>query len=428
MINGKSTQMRKEMYNKYKKSSIFSTEQPKTQSTKDNVSSKVTSRKVEAKEFQPHFENISAKERYLRQYGYKDKMSQIESASSNKPKEKISKKEKNFKAEDIMCRDMYNGCDPKEYRMKRCKSMYLTRSTNDSKEPSSEINAKKRFIDSYRSNIFFVENKKKEAMKENIDTNATYNSTVTVNNKKNNNNVRKPFKRSLMPTNADWKSFNTETAFRKRSQTLGPEEFKKATKSFKKNNFFEKENTYSDLHNKTSTKAKENFSNIESVKYDIISGQQKQNDSNTHYRPIATQYDNQITESFEVDIPKNFSLTEKNTLKNYFVTKGIHLYKIEEKIDPLNSNHGKYTFNIRRNKDDPDYQAKLETIKNILSTKQMKLNFIEPQKTKLKPRPKTPGNALKRNVKPTVRKTQHKVQYDTNFKNKEWENNKRNKK
>ena len=107
MINGKSTQMRKEMYNKYKKSSIFSTEQPKTQSTKDNVSSKVTSRKVEAKEFQPHFENISAKERYLRQYGYKDKMSQIESASSNKPKEKVSKKEKNFKAEDIMCRDMY---------------------------------------------------------------------------------------------------------------------------------------------------------------------------------------------------------------------------------------------------------------------------------------------------------------------------------
>ena len=425
MINGKSTQMRKEMYNKYKKSSIFSSEQPK--SNDNNVSSKVTSRKVEAKEFQPHFENISAKERYLRQYGYKDKMSHIESVCSNKPKEKVAKKEQNFKAEDIMCRDMYNGCDPKEYRMKRCKSMYLTRSTNDNKQPSTEINAKKRCIDSYRSNIFFVENKTKEATKENIDTNSTYNSTVTV-NKKNNNNVRKPFKRSLMPTNADWKSFNTETAFRKRSQTLGPEEFKKATKSFKKNNFFEKENTYSDLHNQTSTKTKNNFSNIESVKYDIISGQQKQNDNNTHYRPIATQYDNQITESFEVDIPKNFSLTEKNTLKNYFVTKGIHLYKIEEKIDPLNSNHGKYTFNIRRNKDDPDYQAKIETIKNILNTKQMKLNFIEPQKTKLKPRPKTPGNALKRNIKPSVRKNQPKIQYDTNFKNKEWENNKRNKK
>ena len=58
----------------------------------------------------------------------------------------------------------------------------------------------------------------------------------------------------------------------------------------------------------------------------------------------------------------------------------------------------------------------------------MKLNFIEPQKTKLKPRPKTPGNALKRNIKPSVRKNQPKIQYDTNFKNKEWENNKRNKK
>ena len=57
-----------------------------------------------------------------------------------------------------------------------------------------------------------------------------------------------------------------------------------------------------------------------------------------------------------------------------------------------------------------------------------KVNFIEPQKTKLKPRPKTPGNALKRNIKPSVRKNQPKIQYDTNFKNKEWENNKRNKK
>ena len=83
---------------------------------------------------------------------------------------------------------------------------------------------------------------------------------------------------------------------------------------------------------------------------------------------------------------------------------------------------------IRRNKNDPEYLKKIEGIKTILNNKQMKLNYIEPQAKKLKPRPKTPGQELKNktvsqiNSKQSYAKKVHpKVQYQTNYKNREME-------
>lgn len=467
MINGKSTPSRKAMYAKYIKSNIFATEPSKTSSTnpvkngkESAITSKVTSRKIQNKEFEPQFENISAKERYLRQYGYKEKMNQLNSQKQKPTKPKLNKtfivdqkeKKENLKAADIMCRDMYNGCDPKEYQMKRSKSMYLSRSIIDNKI-KKDVDARTRGIDSHKSNIFFVDEKNKENKK------TSNKSTKPVETEKKNNiqkndtikkagnpSTHKPIiNRSSIPSNADWKTFNTEAILHKRSQTLDAKTFKTVRNKFHKNNYFEKENSNCELDQQRASfnpAKKEHYNNVESVKYDIISGQTKQNGkvggkmqsidlSSNKKKPLMSP-DNQVTDNFEIIVPKNFSITDKNTIKNYFVSKGIHLYQIEEKANSLGNTKGKITFKIRRDKNDFEFYKKLDSIKNILDSKEMKLNYIQPS-TNQKPRPKTPGTALKRSslnteVKPQSKKVHPKIQYDTKWKNREWEVKQKNKK
>ena len=77
MINGKSTPARKAMYLKYNKSTIFTPDSKSTTNPngkkEPKVTSKITSKNKPKKEFVPQYENITAKERYLRQLGLKDK-------------------------------------------------------------------------------------------------------------------------------------------------------------------------------------------------------------------------------------------------------------------------------------------------------------------------------------------------------------------
>lgn len=439
MINGKSTPARKAMYLKYNKSTIFTPDSKSTtnpnRKKEPKVTSKITSKNKPKKEFVPQYENITAQERYLRQLGLKDKPKykplKTEVILSKTERAKPKEKKENLKAEDIMCRDMFNGCDAKQYKLRRCKSTYISRSTFNGKE-NKEVDARTRLIDNNKSNIFFLESK---ANQNNIDYANSVAKTEASESTKSTSTVPKKttIKRSSAPSNADWKTFNTEAIFHKKSRTLDAKEFENMKKNFKKTNFFDKENNNSELDKqKANIDKKGDYNNIESVQYDIISGEKNNEKPYTHMKTTSSLYplnsNNQITDTYEIIVSKNMSVTDKNTIKNYFVNKGMHLYKVEEIFDPLNSDFGKICFNIRRNKNDPEYLKKIEGIKTILNNKQMKLNYIEPQAKKLKPRPKTPGQELKNktvsqiNSKQSYAKKVHpKVQYQTNYKNREME-------
>ena len=61
-------------------------------------------------------------------------------------------------------------------------------------------------------------------------------------------------------------------------------------------------------------------------------------------------------------------------MKNLFYSEGIHLFKFEEKGSGVNGfKNGKFTFRIRKNDLDKNYDKKMDLIKTKIKNKNMKM-------------------------------------------------------
>ena len=157
------------------------------------------------------------------------------------------------------------------------------------------------------------------------------------------------------------------------------------------------------------------------MKYNIISGMDKKNELSTKiydkykkdnpvneekkdYSKKKFDYKTNINinkyqpsvEFYEIDIPKNFDLTDINTIRNIFTNRGIHAFRIEESSNSVNNQSGKITLRIRKDNiiDEKVYDKNINNIKKLISKKDMKLNKVEGNKAKVskiaKQRVKTP--------------------------------------
>ena len=381
---------------KYRTSNIFQSTSTHKPSGKENQSNNCnTSRnKHHSKQFEPKYENISAKERYLKHFHTnttpltKKTFTVIKTkppATSIKNAATSKKPSPPLQAHDIMCRDMFNGCDTTTYRLRRCKSTFIERSYVT--QPSStnnkrDINARTRCIEYNRSNIFFVDNK---PLKTEPSKTATASSSTVAASKPLHHKPQKSFtfKRSLYATNTDWKVSNTEVPSFKRSKSLH-------SNAFKANSLY-KETHSSNLKEKTKaipSNSKTHFNNIESVSYNILSGEEEVKGG----KAVNAQK-GFVSESYVIDVPKNFDVTDVNTIKNYFIKEKIHIYGIDESVNLIGNNQGKIRFNVRRNADDKTFQEKLNAINVLIDEKKMKMKKIE-DTGKVKQRQKTPGIRL----------------------------------
>ena len=429
---------RREFYNKYIKSEIFS------QPTLENTNTKQLLKKKIKDDFIPKYKNINKTsiERYNEQLGFKSKTIKRSNTNGDLLKKNNNRKtlNLNLKASDIMCRDMYNNCDVKKYTLKRNKSMYLKRTVNT--KIKNDASSRVRKVDSMKSNIFF------DKGKENINKNNINNIKTdfkkeicnidekhdTKNYEKKAEEKRLKYKHSHFSTNTDWKNTNTEIHKNNNKDSILDKN------TFSRKNTFHNENINTNNNIRKSlcsesNKIGEKFTNIDSVDYDIITGK-KSNEKNKLIKEFSdniktgnislnNKNDNFQTEYYELTVSKNFDKTDVNIIKSYFVNNGIHLFKLKEKSDNMNNKSGTITFRIRKEKNDKDYDKKILSINKLISNKDMKLNkidnnlLIETQAKKT--RQKTPGNVMRKeqlnSTTPRIKKTNTIIQYDRNYKN-----------
>lgn len=417
-MNGKQKDLKNEMYLRYKKSSIFTDLNEKIPS---QITSKVNDKKYKGI-FEPKYNEKNAREQYMNQFWQKDP----KNFSSQRTNEKLNKSlyiKRGLNANEIMCRDMYSNCNPKEYQLRRSKSSFLKRSNqfldpltsiNTIKNVNTngiEMNSKERFVDSMQSNIFFSTERKRieKEIKSNKDKDESNHIRISILPQDNPLLKAKPPKsrisHSKFTTNCDWKYVNTEIASERLSLNVN--------KSIGNNNMHHKKNTMKGNginQRRLSYLApkKDNYVNLNSVQYDIITNQEvgiasrncinkqngkgkvtngplvlRQSKTVTANNSKSRTFNNSFignnsysrdTEEYQIEVPKDFDKINLKDIKNMFYSEGIHLYRCETKGNNFSNKSGKILFKIRRDKNDKEYSTKIEKINNKITNNQMALN------------------------------------------------------
>ena len=441
------TDLRRMFYNRYKTSSIFNTDIPPSKPIVNNIQSKGIRTKNDT--FIPKYNKMTSKERYWHEMRYKEfghsnnenkNINNLDDKSNNNSPSKSMKKNhsikdmrkqknyesnNNLKGVDIMCRDMYNGYDPKKYKLKRSKSLFDLRSSLKDLELNEKSSRQERNLAYFGSNIFFDKSKdiqiqksynKLKKNKSNINIiPKSLRREKSMNDFKRELNERKSrFSHSKITTDMDWKTTNTEDLHYDSESDFGSvfTDSPGKRKSFRRVNIFKREMT-EDL--KSKNKNREQIK--ESVEYNLLSGKDKNNEiSSKIYKNFEgdkqrkdfskKKYDYKTNpntnkfqptiEYYEIDIPKNYDLTDINTIRNYFTSKGLHAFKIEENSNSVTNQSGKITLRIRKDNvvDEKEYNKNINSVKKLISKKDMKLYKVEGNKAKAstiaKQRVKTP--------------------------------------
>lgn len=430
--------LRRMFYNRYKTSSIFNTDNPSSITINAPTSNKIPNQTT----FSPKFDKMTSKERYWNEMrsifstknkadSPKNNMKRSKSIKETRKQREFEEKKNNLNGVDIMCRDMYNGYDPKKYLLKRCKSTFNCRSYLSNISINDKSSRQERSLAYTCSNIFNDKSKDKQIQQSfkdskenknyiNVFSNRTYRPLRKEKSwsdfEKELSERRLRFSHSKFTTDMDWKTTNTEDIRYDTESDLGSvlSESGISKKSFRRVNILKREI----LGDK---KEKAIDQNKESVNYNLISGNDKKNELS---KKIYDKFNKDISkgeekkdfskkkydfksnffinkyqpsvEFYEIDIPKNFDLTDINTIRNIFSNRGIHAFKIEESSNSVNNQSGKITLRIRKDNvmDEKLYNKNINNIKKIISKKDMKLNKVEGNKAKVskiaKQRVKTP--------------------------------------
>ncbi len=457
--------LRRMFYNRYKTSSIFNTET----STMNNYPRREIITRND--NFIPKYNYMTSKERYWHEMRYKDfghsniiknknYNTIINKINNNSPSKSIKRnrsiknmrryksfnKINNLKATDIMCRHMYRGYDPMEYKSKRSKSQYDLRSSLSNLSINDISSRQERNLAYTGSNIFFDKSKDIQIHKSYIKYKKNSNSRNNKNkfskiirqeksltDLESQLNERRPkYTHSRLSTDMDWKLTNYENIYFDTESNYIPSLTDSGIKqkNFRRVNILRRE-----MNGDLKYKNKNTNQNKESVKYNLLSGRDKKNELSTkvynkynnnnnqkknfsrkkYYYNIEKNRNkyNPTVEYYEIDIPRNYDLTDINTIRNFFTSKGIHAFKIEESSNSINNQSGKIRLRIRKDNivDEKEYNKNINNIKKLISKNDMKLYRIEGNKaiasTIAKQRVKTPykGEVI---LKPVDTKNEYK--------------------
>ena len=421
MTSNQKQSQRQLLLAKYTSSDIFGS------SSSSHVKQQPPSHNLKPKQlFEPKYENISAKERYNRHFGKNiitpNKQPPLIKKQLPPPQPSSHTNTKTpLQATDIMCRDMYNNCDTTTYRLRRSKSTFIKRSYIDNTVSSAstthnDIDARTRCLNHNRSNIFFVDTPQRGVPSSTLKQQQQHKQTT-----KKKEYPQKSFtiKRSLYATNTDWRVVNTEVPSHKRNKTCDAYTTRSNNNNIRN---FKSQRFYNETHSTNLKERKQalpsniktDFNNIESVSYNIISGEPHCKEQQTSHSPDSCTYisdistttthnndkrlvtdvnDNFITENYVIDVPSGFNITDINTIKNYFVKEKMHIYGVGESSNPIGHNKGQIKFKIRRNADDVEFVAKMDAINQMIKEKKMKMSKVDMSEVaaKVKQRQKTPG-------------------------------------
>ena len=443
------TDLRRMFYNRYKTSTIFSNDIPPSKLSTNNPTRDIHSKK---ETFIPKYSKMTSKERYWHEMRYKEfghsnkennNLNSIKNSKStnNSPskstkrnlsirdsrKKKEYERKLNMNGAEIMCRDMYNGYDPKKYNIKRSKSLFDIHSTLSNFELNEKSSREERNLHYNCSNIFFDKSKdiqiqksfnkyKKNKNCTNINKSMLSKSLKRQKSmsdfERESNERKRRFSHSRFTTDMDWKTTNTEDIRYDTGSNYGSVSTDRGIKrnNFRRVNIFKREMN-SDMKNKNKSYRE---AHKESVEYNLLSGEDKRNEISSkiynkyesekpkkNYSKRKYDYKNNKNfqssiEYYEIDIPKNYDLTDINTIRNYFTNKGLHAFKIEESANSYTNQSGKITLRIRKDNivDEKEYDKNINYVKKLMSKKDMKLSKVEGNKAKAstmaKQRVKTP--------------------------------------
>ena len=369
-------------YKKYKSSNIFNTDSNLNENI-PLITPKPTEREYN-KKFEPNYKIYSPYEMYLNQFCELDEKKIKKLYDEKKHKEFIKdmeKKSKNFKIKrnysatgryfNEFFGDKYYNNNKNKYKknkINRINSFYETRSINIKKDNNNNIKnitsrsfSQQKKFQSNLSNIFFEKPKNfKFQRKENLTLN---NSRENIERPKNKN-----IKKSLLPYKYDWTVLNTEIATKKYIENTRNIKDKKIYKS-KPKNFLKiiSDNNITPYKEKTEN-SKKIFPDKDHYKYEIIGKKEL------------------------------FNKLEPIIIKKMFLKEGIHIYNIDNNI--TNNDlivQGKVTFNLRKDKNDINFNKKFNYICNEINSYGVKINEVIVNNNLYKKiRKATPGKNLKK--------------------------------
>lgn len=328
-----------------------------------SVTDKITNKKYQ-KEFIPQYDEMSSKERYMRDVFGKEPKKILSDYRENKIVPKLDLR--GFPIKKI---DAYHQRSKTEYKLKRAKSLfndkfkdkysnYIFRNTKDSRT---------RKLYSMASNIF----------------NQEHTSTNLINNKgyiKNKNHIH---------LGNEQNHVKSTLKYQKENKIINRSSFGLLKKEFDKNIMDRKIKNYNQYvkekkFNKTSYLLKRDFNeneepikyepfkknnqaNIESVKYDIISTNEKSPNkkysNNSGLKPTSSKI-----QDYEMVLPNGFNKLNESKLKNILHAQGIHYFNFTEQGDIACGNKCRYKFKVRSSDLDKNHEKNIEKVSKKLSS------------------------------------------------------------
>ena len=361
---------------RYSKSSIFDPLPNNNFNTNPKqgyeIADKITN-KVYNQNFVPKYKEISSKERYNQNlYSHKN--------TAPLPTKKKMKSNIDLNAEQIKCRDMYGNYNVNEYRQKKNKnySQEHFKNENINKILKTTQDSRLRKLCSMSSNIF------------NVDENSIKceNRVVDYMNKKPNDKITKKEENIKMRRKSS-KNFLTNEVSRKNSFIKNEQEKRKSIDRDVKEKKYNKTKQMTNYNSeytpvyKIKDNNKTNFSNIESVKYDIISTQK--NNLNKQYCNLSNlKAAPEEIENYEIIVPHNYNKMQEIKIKNILGDEGMHYFNLKEEGDIVGGEKGRYLFNVRRSSLEKDNNNQVKNITKKLNKLNVKFHKIIPNRAKIK--------------------------------------------
>ena len=221
----------------------------------------------------------------------------------------------------------------------------------------------------YMNNYYSSENPLyyKTIYKKNIDDNLENNSIFPFendiknkndNNKNNNNN---DIKNNKIPNKIKKKNINKKdiTNNIKPNTILGISEYYPKKEKYNKINILNRtQYNIRDTNSLTSKNKDTNLSNIESVKYDIITNR-KSNLFDKYNNLSGIKATSSNIKDYEILVPQNYNNSDINSLKYVLASNGVHVFGVKEEGDIISGLKGKYKLKIRIDEPDEKHTNKM---------------------------------------------------------------------
>ena len=201
----------------------------------------------------------------------------------------------------------------------------------------------------------------------------SHNNPMGIYMKNVNQQVYRRFNRSKYGTNTDWKYFNTEE--QNKTQPALKKFYGRKEIVNKGNDRDPELAPYYLTTENICKKNKSYISNLNSVSYDLISSKPL----SSHLKVSSFMNKTNKTKpaellKFEIEVGKDFNPANGCKIKNLIRSEGLHLFDFVDTGQCITGPRpSKYTFNIRKNVDDPQFEERLRNVSDKLNKRNLQL-------------------------------------------------------